>query len=240
MEFLNETMDLLNSGKFQEAIINIEDFLDKNPSYKNIDYYHFANPLEETLFDVYIGKIESVKTLRLDEPLEEIYTLYAISYMNMGKLDEAEKYLKIANQINPVSAPILMRLCELYQEKHEEEKLKDLTSDIFKYTYDVEILTSNYFKLADYLFHTNQNIELYNHLLNFYLFLRSGEEEKPVKEDIEYFKENDIQVGFNFEVIQILIYLMDVYTQQNMFNVVEYFENIFKEVAEFHGYLNHL
>ncbi|MDO5823334.1 hypothetical protein [Methanobrevibacter sp.] len=158
----------------------------------------------------------------------------------MGKLDEAEKYLKIANQINPVSAPILMRLCELYQEKHEEEKLKDLTSDIFKYTYDVEILTSNYFKLADYLFHTNQNIELYNHLLNFYLFLRSGEEEKPVKEDIEYFKENDIQVGFNFEVIQILIYLMDVYTQQNMFNVVEYFENIFKEVAEFHGYLNHL
>jgi len=31
MEFLNETMDLLNSGKFQEAIINIEDFLDKNP-----------------------------------------------------------------------------------------------------------------------------------------------------------------------------------------------------------------
>lgn len=40
--------------------------------------------------------------------------------MNLGQINEAEKYLKIANQINPVSAPILIRLCEFYQSKHEE------------------------------------------------------------------------------------------------------------------------
>lgn len=28
--------------------------------------------------------------------------------MNLGQINEAEKYLKIANQINPVSAPILI------------------------------------------------------------------------------------------------------------------------------------
>ena len=205
MEFLDDIISSLNSGNFQEVIDNICDFLDENPAYKTIDYYHFANPLEELLFDKYLGDINSAKTLDLDEPLEEIYTIYAIAHMSIGKLDEGEEYLKIANKINPVSAPILMRLCEFYQAQHAEEKLKDLSCDIFKYAYDVELLTSNYFKLADYLFHTNQNMELYDHLFNFYLFLKSGEEQHPVTEDVKFFKENNIQVGANPEILIILM-----------------------------------
>ena len=145
-----------------------------------------------------------------------------------------------ANQINPVSAPILMRLCELYQSQHREEKLKDLSCDIFKYAYDVELLISNYFKLADYLFHTNKNIELYDHLFNFYLFLRSDEEQKPVREDIEYFKKNNIPVGANPEILMMLMYLVDVHTQQGMPHAAEYFKRIFNELGEFTRYLNHL
>ena len=240
MEFLDDIIDLLNSGKFQEVIESIGDFLDKNPEYKTIDYYHFANPLEELLFDKYIGNISSVKTLGLDEPLEEIYTIYAMAHRGIGKLDECEQYFKIANQINPVSSVILMRLSEFYQARHEEEKLKDLSCDIFRYAYDVEILTSNYFKLADYLFHTNQNMELYDHLFNFYMFLRSGEEQNPVNDDVKYFKENDIQVGANPEILMMLMYLIDVHTQQNMPNAAQYFKNIFNELAEFTKILNHL
>lgn len=63
MEFLDEKMELLNSGKAQGAIDAIDDFLDKNPKYKTVDYYHIANPLEELLFDEYAEKIESVKVL---------------------------------------------------------------------------------------------------------------------------------------------------------------------------------
>ena len=176
----------------------------------------------------------------MDKPLEEIYTIYSIAYLNTGKLDKAEKYLKIANQINPVSDSILMRLCELYQTKNEEEKLKDLTCDIFKYSYNVEILISNYFKLADYLYHTNKNIELYNHLFNFFMFLKSGEEQKPVSEDVEYFKKNNIQLGANPEIIMMLMYLMDVYNEQDMPNSVEFFKNILDELSEFTKYVNHL
>lgn len=120
MEFLDEIIDLLNSGEFQKIIDSIGDFLDENPAYKTIDYHHFANPLEEMLFDNYLGNFESIKTLDLDKPLEDIYTIYSIAYMNLGQINEAEKYLKIPNQINPVSAPILIRLCEFYQSKHEE------------------------------------------------------------------------------------------------------------------------
>ena len=108
MEFLDEIIDLLNSGEFQKIIDSIGDFLDENPAYKTIDYHHFANPLEEMLFDNYLGNFESIKTLDLDKPLEDIYTIYSIAYMNLGQINEAEKYLKIANQINPVSAPILI------------------------------------------------------------------------------------------------------------------------------------
>lgn len=61
MEFLDEKIELLNSGKAQGAIDAIDDFLDKNPKYKTVDYYHIANPLEELLFDEYAEKIESVK-----------------------------------------------------------------------------------------------------------------------------------------------------------------------------------
>lgn len=107
MEFLDEIIDLLNSGEFQKIIDSIGDFLDENPAYKIIDYHHFANPLEEMLFDNFLGNFESIKTLDLDKPLEDIYTIYSIAYMNLGQINEAEKYLKIVNQINPVSAPIL-------------------------------------------------------------------------------------------------------------------------------------
>ena len=240
MEFLNQIISQLNEGEFQMVIDDVNDFLDENPHYKKIDYYHFANPLEELLFDEYVGNLESVKTLDLDEQLEEVYVIFAIAHMGMGNLDEAEKYLKIANQINPVSALILMRLCELYQQKHQEEKLKDLTCDIFRYAYDVELLISNYFKLADYLYHTNQNMELYDHLFNFFMFLKSGDEMKPVSDDVKYFKKNNIQLGANKEIFMMLMYLIDVHTQQNMPNSAQYFKDIFNDLAGFTKYVNNL
>ncbi|WP_407376860.1 hypothetical protein [Methanobrevibacter sp.] len=240
MEFLHELIEMLNSGKFEDIILKIEDFLHENPQYKTIDYYHFANPLEELLFDKYMGDIESAKVLGHDEVLDEIYVIYSIAHKVLGNADEEERYLKIANQINPVSAQIQMRLCELYQSRHEEEKLKDLSCDIFRYAYDVEILTSNYFKLADYIYHTNQNMELYDHLFNLFMFLKSGDELKPVSEDIQYLKSHNIQVGANPEILMMLMYLIEVHTQQGMLGSAEYFKGIFNELAEFTRYLNTL
>lgn len=240
MEFLNEIIGLVNSGKFEDVIDRVDSFLDENPQYKTIDYYHFANPLEEILFDHYVGEIDSVRKLNLDEPLEEIYTIYAIAHMALARTDEAERYLKIANRINPVSATILMRMCRFYQENHQESNLGNLSMDIFRYAYDVETLTSNYFIYADYLFHTNQDMELYGHLLNFYVYLRSGEEDKPVSEDVRYFKENGFQLGANTEVLMMLMYLIDVHEKQNKANAAGYFRTIFNELAEFTKTLNNL
>ncbi|MBQ9159771.1 MAG: hypothetical protein IJ122_00420 [Methanobrevibacter sp.] len=240
MEILDEIIDMLNAGEFNKVTAKIGEFLNQNPGYKKIDYYHFSNPLEELLFNENIKDIFSVKTLELDEPLEEIYTIYSIAHMNLGNMDEAEKYLKIANQINPVSAPILMRLCELYQQKHEEEKLIDLTFDIFKYAYERELIVSNYFKLADYLYHTNQNMELYDHLFNFFMFLRAGEGQHPAGEDVEYFKKHDIPVGVNPEILSMLLYLADYHTKENMPNSARYFKEIYRELYDFNKYLDNL
>ncbi len=237
MEFLENIINLINSGNFDTVITEIDEFFEKNPQYKTIDYCHFANPIEEILFDVYVGEIENVKTLNLDEPLEEIYHIYAISKLSMGDVECCEKYLKIANQINPVSSQVLMALCEFYQNQNHEEKIKPYVCDIFKYAYDVELIISNYFKLADYLFHTNKNPELYDHLFNFFLYLKSGDEEKPVRDDIEYFRAHDVPVGINMEIIRILFYLIDVHEKQGMPNAVEYFKNILSEVSQFNEML---
>ena len=233
MEFLDEIINILNTGNTKLVIDKITSFLDENPQYKIINYYHFANPLDEILFDIYVEKITDVNQLSLDEPLDEIYHIYAIAYNAEREFDLAEKYLKIANQINPVSAPILMRICEFYQERHDEEKLKSYVCDIFKYAYDVEILISNYFKLADYLFHSQKNMELYEHLLNFFMFLKSGEAEKSVREDIEYLKDNNVPIGVNREIINILLYLIDLHTKHEMMASADYFKKILMEVSQF-------
>ena len=237
MEFLDDMIKLFSSGKTAEVIDEISNFLDNNPQYKTIDYYRFTTPIEEILFDVYLGDIGSVKKLELDEALDEIYMVYAMAYMAENELNLAEKYLKTANKINPVSADILMILCELYQQKNQEEKIKPYVCDIFTYTYNRELLISNYFKLADYLYHTNKNMELYDHLLNFFMFLKSGMEEKSVKEDMKFFRANNVPVGFNPEIIKILFYLKEVYSNQKMVNSLEYFDNLLWEVLDFNEFL---
>ena len=238
MEFLDEIINLLNEGKTRDVIDKITLFLDENPKYKTIDYFHFANPIEEILYGVYIGDAESINQLGLDEPLEEIYQIYSIAYMIEGKVDDAEKYLKIANQINPVSAIILMRICEFYQNKNEEEKLKDLALDLMKYTYDVELLISSYFKLADYYYHTNQELELYDHLFNFFIALKG--EDKDVSEDIKFLESKGVQVGFNPEVVQILLYLYDTHSKQGFKATAEFFKNILDEIVEFSRFIKSL
>lgn len=233
MEFLQDIMNLLQSGEYEKTIDTINDFLDENPHYRTIDYHHFANPIEEILYDIYVDKIGDAKLLPLDENLEDVYQMLAIAHSEIGNLDEALKNLKIANRINPVSSIILMRIVEIYQQRHEEDKIKPYVCDIFKYAYDTELVTSNYFKLADYLYHTNKNIELYDHLFNFFMFLKSDEQSKPVKEDIEYFRANNVPVGVNMEIIKILFYLIEVHKQQDMPHAVEYFSDILWEVSDY-------
>lgn len=240
MEIFDEAVNLLNSGNFSQAIALISNFLDENPQYKTIDYYHFSNPIEEILFDVYIGKIDEVKTLDLEENLDELYHVYSNAFAASGDIDSAEKYLIIANQINPVSCPVLMQLCELYQSKNEEHKIRNFALDIMKYTYDSELLVSSYFKLADYYYHTNQEMELYNHLLSFYMQLRTGESMGNPCEDIKYLEEHDVQVGFNPEVLQIVLYLFDIHTKQGLEGTSAYFKNILGEIIEFTNSLNEL
>lgn len=237
MEILEKAIKLLQSNEYHKTIDTINDFLDENPHYRTIDYRHFANPIEEILYDLYVDKMEDANVLAMDECLEDVYQILAIAYSATGNLDEALRNLKIANQINPVSSIILMRIVELHQQRHEEDKIKPYVCDIFRYAYDTELITSNYFKLADYLYHTNKNMELYDHLFNFYMFLISDEAQKPVREDIEYFRANNVPVGVNMEIIKILFYLIDMHTKQDRPHAVEYFNNILWEVSDYNEIL---
>lgn len=239
MEILDRAIGLLNEERFSDVIDLIDDFLNRNPEFRKIDYHHFVNPIEELLFNVYIGDVKKAKTLDLDMELEELYVVYSIAYGILGDIESAEKYLNVAHMINPVSAPILMRLCEFYQAKHEEERLKGLAEDILRYTYDPDLLKSCYFKLADYYYHVGDDLEMYGHLLNFFAALK-GVEDMDVGQDISYLEGRGVQVGFNGEVVDIIIYLIDIHQKQGMPHTAEYFHAIMGRIVEFSMFLNDL
>ena len=121
-----------------------------------------------------------------------------------------------------------------------EEKQKELSFQIFKYTYDVDILISNYFKLADYHYHTGENMELYNHLLSFFTYLKAGQAIEDLNEDIRCLQDNNVPIGFNPEIFNILLYLIDVHEKQSMPNSVQYFKNILESMFTFQEYLESL
>ena len=239
MELINEIIDLLDEGKAGDVIDKVDSFLAANPEYKTIDYYHFANPIEQILYGLYIDDDESIKKLGYDEePLDEIYQIYAMAYEAKGEMELAQKYLLIANQINPVSAIIKMRLCEFYQLVNEEHKIRDFALDIMKYTYDVDLLVASYFKLADYYYHMNQDIEIYDHVLNLFMVLHG--EDMDVSGDIKYLEDRGFQVGFNPEVVQILLYLYDVHTEHGMKTTAQYFKNLLDQIVDFNDFINEL
>ncbi|ADC46599.1 TPR repeat-containing protein [Methanobrevibacter ruminantium M1] len=240
-ELAEEARKLEKNGKYDEAIELILNYLDQNPQYKTIDYYHFANPIEEILFNVYIEDIDSVKTLNLEECLELIYFTLARAYGKKGDKEKEEKYLKIANKINPVSAIILLRLCKYCQSINENEKIKELAPDIMKYSYNSKILIESYLTLAFSYLDDKQEKELYNHLMQFYLTVETGTDFwDSIKEDIKYLEEHEIQVGFNPEMFSILKYLIALHTKQGREDTAKYFKDILYLMEEFTKSLNEL
>ena len=83
-------------------------------------------------------------------------------------------------------------------------------------------------------------MELYNHLFNLYMVLRTGEDMGNVGEDIKYLRDHNVQVGFNMEVISIVSYLYDVHSKNGMKNSAEYFKNILGQIVGFQEYLKSL
>ena len=163
-ETLIEAEFYIQNNDYETALKKIDTFIKTQPKlYENdeINEYHsFSNPLEELIFNEFIGCKKELRYIPDNQPLEELYYAYGFLLRNAACLDEAEDALKEALRINPVSAKIILELCDIYKMRAPTfNKFYFYTMDALRYAYSGYELAQSYRNLGFYYYEEN-NIEL--------------------------------------------------------------------------------
>ena len=174
-EILIEAEFYIQNNDYKTALEKLDGFMQTQPKlYENdkINEYHsFSNPLEELIFNEFIGCEKELRYIPDDEPLEELYYAYGFLLRDASRLNEAETALKEALRINPVSVKVILELCNIYKMKMPTfNKFYFYNMDALKYAYSGYELARIYGNLGFYYYEEN-NIELaiacYKHSLRY-------------------------------------------------------------------------
>ncbi|WP_407454828.1 tetratricopeptide repeat protein [Methanobrevibacter sp.] len=222
--------ELFSDGEYDKIIDEITGLLDENPNYINENYLSFPNSLEKAIYEEYFDSLDNHIVFN-EFRLDELFLIYARSFINKDNLDDAEKYLKIANRINPVSTPVLIWLSNLYIKKGEFEKVRKISEDVFKFNYYIDILFSNYRNYAICL----GDPKLISQIFNFNLFIKSKGNEERLEKTLIYLNDAGIQIGFNPKILEISEKL---YYESNLnaFSDEEFLEDIYRGLYGFNSY----
>ncbi len=112
------------------------------------DYYDFNTLMEMVMFQSQHPEIQPVSDI--EEPLNRLYAMYGSVLLEQGKLDEAEEALAIAMDWNPMSADIAFEHAEVFKQKKDWEKFRELTNAIFPIAYKRRELARCYRNLGYY------------------------------------------------------------------------------------------
>ncbi|MBQ2635087.1 MAG: tetratricopeptide repeat protein [Methanobrevibacter sp.] len=119
MDILNDISYDIEQGEYKLALNKLDKFMETfQPPFEDDrvnEYHFFTNPLEEILFNTYIGAEKEVRFIPDNQPLLDLYYIYGFLLLETQKTDDAEEYLKKAIKINPVSSRIILELCEIYK-----------------------------------------------------------------------------------------------------------------------------
>lgn len=174
-EILIEAEFYIQNNDYATALEKLDSFMKTQPPlYENNadnEYHSFSNPLEELIFHEFIGCEKELKYIPEDEPLENLYYAYGFLLRDASRLNESEKTLKRALEINPVSTKIILELCDIYKMRAPTfNKFYFYNMDALRYAYSGFELARIYQNLGFYYYEEN-NIELsiacYTHSLKF-------------------------------------------------------------------------
>lgn len=112
------------------------------------DYYDFNTLMEMVMFQSQHPEIQQASDI--EEPLNRLYAMYGSLLLEQGKLAEAEEALAIAMDWNPMSADIAFEHAEIFKQKKDWEKFKQLTVAIFPIAYKRRELAHCYRNLGYY------------------------------------------------------------------------------------------
>lgn len=245
MDILNEVSFDIERGEYKIALAKLDDFMKsfRNPFEEDSvsEYHYFTNTLEEIIFRNYIDFKKEVRYIPDNQPLLDLYYIYGFLLLETKQYDEAEKYLKKAIRINPVSSRIILELTEIYKvHTYTYNKYFMYISDALKYAYYPEDIARCYRQLGYYYIEENQAktaLALFIYSMEFemnplayseihYIQTKNNELNLTLQDSIEIIKNKNIQVGANPFILETLEELSKEYEEAKLYNQAIYCYNI--------------
>lgn len=266
MDILNDVSYDIEQGEYKSALEKLDKFMETfKPPFEDdrvSEYHFFTNPLEEIIFNTYIGAQKEVRFIPDNQPLLDLYYIYGFLLLETQQFDKAEEYLKKAIKINPVSSRIILELCEIYKlHTYTYNKYYMYTSNALQYAYYPQDIGRCYRNLGTYYIQENQMktaLALFTYSMEFDLsplayseinYIKSKNDlDLTLDESIEIIKNKNIQLGANPFILETLKSLAKEYEENTLFNQSIYFykilytlendENILDKIKELEIKLN--
>lgn len=241
MDILNDIYFDIENGNYETPLKKLDEFMKTFPGMfeddKVSEYHYFTNPLEEIIFRKYIGAKKEMQYIPDNQPLLDLYYVYGFLLLESQKYDEAEKYLKKAIKINPVSARIILELTEIYKiHTYTLNEYFMRTCDALKYAYYPQDIARCYRNLGYYYVEENQleaALALYIYSMEFEVsplayaeikFIQSkNNQELSLEECIEIIDKKNIQLGVNPFILETLNEFIREYGENKLYNQLLYF-----------------
>lgn len=242
MDILEEISYDIQNEEYETALDKLDRFMES--FYETFDddrvseYHFFTNPLEEILFNEYIGAKKTVRYIPDNKPLLDLYYIYGFLLLESKQYEKAEEYLKKAIKINPVSSRIILELCEIYKVKtYNYNKYFLFATDALTYAYYPQDIARSYRSLGYYYIEENQMetaFAIFTYSMEFelspmayseinYIKSKNPEINLTLDESINILKEKNIQIGVNPFILKVLTELIEEYESDKLYNQALYF-----------------
>ena len=241
MDILNDVSYDIEQGEYKRALDKLDKFIETfRPPFEDdkvSEYHFFTNPLEEILFNTYVGAEKEVRLIPDNQPLLDLYYIYGFLLLETQQFDKAEEYLKKAIRINPVSSRIILELSEIYKiHTYTYNKYYIYTTNALQYAYYPQDIARCYRNLGTYYIQENQMktaLALFTYSMEFDLsplayseitYIKSKNNiELTLEESMELIKNKNIQIGANPLILDTLESLAQEYEENMLLNQSVYF-----------------
>lgn len=241
LDILNDISFDIENGNYQTPLKKLDKFMENFPPMfeddKVSEYHFFTNPLEEMIFREYIGLEKELRYIPDNQPLLDLYYVYGFLLLESQEFDKAEKYLKKAIKINPVSARIILELTEIFKvHTYTFNEYFIRTTEALKYAYYPQDIGRCYRNLGYYYIEENQMktaLALFIYSMEYDLspmayseikYIQSKNEnlELSLDESVEIIKSKNIQLGVNPFILECLDELIMEYENNKLYESVLY------------------
>ena len=242
LDILNDIYPDIENGNYEKSLEKMDKFMETFPDMfeddKVSEYHYFTNPLEGLIFRKYVGLKKELRYIPDNQPLLDLYYVYGFLLLEDKQYDKAEKYLKRAIGINPVSARIILELTEIYKvHTYTMNECVIRTSDALKYSYYPQDIARCYRNLGYYYVEENDlktALALYIYSMEYeasplayaeikFIQSKTDNMELPLNECIEIIEGKNIQVGPNPFILETLDEFIREYEKNKLYNQLLYF-----------------